>query len=345
MYQYAGIQIIGTQRSGSNLLRVILDQSDKIASPHPPHILTTFMPLLPLYGTLNSDSYKILIDDVVDYVEANPVPWEGIKLDKTRLFNCSRQYTLPELTRCIYEEAAGSKNSRYWCCKSMANVHFADELEKAGLNLKYVYLYRDGRDVAASFKKAVVGEKHTYFLAKQWRHDQEACLRLEAKMDPSRFYKLSYETLISNPVSTVKSLCAFLDIPYTEAMLSFYESRTSRLTAEAGDMWRNLKKPIMHHNTGKYQQEFQEKDLEIFEAVAGEVLLKLGYSLHSNAHQHNDTTNSMELLSSENISLYKDLNAALKKETLQKAKPSDLENRRAQEKIIADIKSRALVFQ
>ncbi|PIQ21654.1 MAG: hypothetical protein COW65_07835 [Cytophagales bacterium CG18_big_fil_WC_8_21_14_2_50_42_9] len=110
-------------------------------------------------------------------------------------------------------------------------------------------------------------------------------------------------------------------------------------------MWRNLKKPIMHHNTGKYQQEFQEKDLEIFEAVAGEVLLKLGYSLHSNAHQHNDTTNSMELLSSENISLYKDLNAALKKETLQKAKPSDLENRRAQEKIIADIKSRALVFQ
>jgi hypothetical protein len=64
IHTYAGIQIIGTQRSGSNLLRVILDQSDQIASPHPPHILTTFIPLLPLYGPLNELSYMQLVSDV-----------------------------------------------------------------------------------------------------------------------------------------------------------------------------------------------------------------------------------------------------------------------------------------
>ena len=343
MQTYSGIQIIGTQRSGSNLLRVILDQSTEIASPHPPHILTTFMPLLPLYGTLNSDSYKILIADVVNYVQANPVPWEGIQLNNTSLFHQSRCYTLPELTRCIYEEAARSKNARNWCCKSMANVHFADELEEAKLNLKYVYLYRDGRDVAASFKKAIVGEKHSYHLAKQWKKDQEACLRLEAKLSPSRFYKLAYETLISNPESTVKSLCEFLGIRYTQAMLSFYESRTSKLTAEAGEMWSNLKKPIMPHNTGKYRQEFKENDLEIFEAVAGEVLLKLGYSLHLNMPPQKLPVNSSAMFSPAMISLYNEKNAALKKETLQKTNPADLENRRAQEAIIEDIKSRLLV--
>ena len=77
----SGIQIIGTQRSGSNLLRVILNQSGEIASPHPPHILVTFAPLLKFYGNLDAYAYKTLIDDVVNYVEANPVPWDDVKIE------------------------------------------------------------------------------------------------------------------------------------------------------------------------------------------------------------------------------------------------------------------------
>ena len=46
--------MIGTQRSGSNLLRLMLNQQPAIASPHPPHILERFMPLLPLYGNLDT---------------------------------------------------------------------------------------------------------------------------------------------------------------------------------------------------------------------------------------------------------------------------------------------------
>jgi hypothetical protein len=164
------------------------------------------------------------------------VPWEGIELNKEELFSMSDDFSLPELNRLIYEQAAKSKQARYWCCKSMANVHFADELESAGLNLKYVFLYRMVVTWPLHLKKAVVGEKHSYHLAKQWKHDQEACMRLERKMGAGRFYKLNYETLIADPENTVKSLCRFLDIPYADAMLSFYESKTSKLTAEAGEM-------------------------------------------------------------------------------------------------------------
>ncbi|WP_256011465.1 sulfotransferase family protein [Desertivirga xinjiangensis] len=336
MENISGIQIIGTQRSGSNLLRVILDQSEEIASPHPPHLLITFLPLLPLYGTLNESSYRTLVDDVVEYVKANPVPWEGVILDKEKIFSSSKNYSLPELNRLVYEAAAEAKHSRYWCCKSMANVHHADELEAAGLNLKYVYLFRDGRDVAASFKKAVVGEKHSYHLAKQWTKDQEACLKLEAQLDPARFYKLNYETLIAEPETTVKSLCHFLDITYSEKMLSFYESRTSKLTAEAGEMWSNLKKPIIKDNTGKYLDAFKEDDLEIFESLAGGVLKKLGYQLNTETSSERRSV----LFSQDKIGLYDQMNSELKKHTLQTAKPDDLENRKPQEQILKAIKNR-----
>ena len=44
--------MVGEQRSGSNLLRVMLGQADEIAAPHPPHILERMMPLIPHYGDL-----------------------------------------------------------------------------------------------------------------------------------------------------------------------------------------------------------------------------------------------------------------------------------------------------
>ena len=57
------IFMVGEQRSGSNLLRLILNESPSIAAPHPPHILQRFMPLLPVYGNLdNNNNFKKLID-------------------------------------------------------------------------------------------------------------------------------------------------------------------------------------------------------------------------------------------------------------------------------------------
>jgi hypothetical protein len=335
MVKIPGIQIIGTQRSGSNLLRVILDQSNEISSPHPPHILVVFTPLLPLYGPLDAWAYRLLIEDVVEYVKVNPVPWEGVELDAADIFEKSETYSLIELNKLIYQAAASAKHAKYWCCKSMANVHYAKELEDANLGLKYVYLYRDGRDVAASFKKAVVGEKHVFHLANQWKKDQEACLELEQKVGPDRFYKLNYETLIAAPEMTVRKLCSFLNINYSEDMLSFYTSRNSKLTAEAGEMWGNLKKPIINDNTGTYLKVFKDDDLPIFEAVAGEVLVRLGYPLRSEKVDSND-----DLYSKENLIKYDCINADLKKLVLQSAKTEDLENRKPQEDIIAQIKNR-----
>ncbi|SEM28072.1 Sulfotransferase family protein [bacterium A37T11] len=339
MHTSSGIQIIGTQRSGSNLLRVILDQSAEIASPHPPHTLTTFMPLLPLYGKLNAESYRTLVSDVVDYVSVNPVPWEGVDLDKDAIFFHSTRYSLMELNKLIYEAAAASKNATYWCCKSMGNVHYARELATASPQLKYVFLYRDGRDVAASFKKAVVGEKHSYHLALQWKKDQLACIHLREKLPADQFYALNYETLIADPKQTVQELCQFLGIKYVDSMLNFYESRTSKLAAEAGEMWSNLKKPIMPHNSGKYREVFNGDDLAIFEAVAGEVLQKLGYALHSDIWASSSATREA-LLTTEKHAHYATINARLKAEVLEKANPADLANRLPQEQIIKRIRMR-----
>lgn len=330
-----GIQIIGTQRSGSNLLRVILDQSPEIASPHPPHLLVTFMPLMKLYEPLDAVSYRRLVKDVVAYVNANPVPWDGVQLDEEDIFSQSETYHLFTLNRLIYEQAAISKNAKYWCCKSMANVHYASEMEAFGLRPKYVFLYRDGRDVACSFKKAVVGEKHIYHLAQQWKKDQDACIRLRETLPVDRFISLDYETLIAQPEQEIRRLCDYLGIEYRADMLQFHESKTSKLTAAAGEMWSNLEKPIMSNNTGKFLKEFKGDDLEIFELVAGDTLTALNYKLYASGA-------NPDLIAAGKLVDYDQENAILKRESLTVARPSDLENRAPQLQILKEIKSREL---
>lgn len=330
-----GIQMIGTQRSGSNLLRVMLDQSDDIASPHPPHILVTFVPLLHLYGDLNAGTYQILINDVVDYVEANPVPWDGVHINRQKIFEDSNSYSLFEINRLIYEQAAIEREAKYWCCKSMANVHYADELERHNEGLKYIYLYRDGRDVAVSFKKAIVGEKHIYHLARQWADDQAACIKLSKKIGGERFFALNYETLIEQPEITIRNLCNFLSIPFMENMLSFYTSHESKATAAAGEMWQNLEKPIMSNNKGKFHKELSPQDIEIFELLSSDVLKQLKYPLAT------DLSKS-ELIAPDAVEKYDLENKLLKKNILLHARQSDLDNRQPQLGILQTIKSNAI---
>ncbi len=75
--------MIGTRRSGSNLLRLMINQLPEVAAPHPPDILQRMMPLVPLYGNLNDPKiFYQLVDDVCRLVELDPVPWEGVTLNR-----------------------------------------------------------------------------------------------------------------------------------------------------------------------------------------------------------------------------------------------------------------------
>ncbi len=87
--------MIGTQRSGSNLLRLMINQLSQITAPHPPHILEKLAPLLPVYGSLENDiSFKQLIEDVCQLVEKNPVAWDGIDLNRDDIYSRCNERSL-----------------------------------------------------------------------------------------------------------------------------------------------------------------------------------------------------------------------------------------------------------
>lgn len=326
------IQIIGIQRSGSNLLRLMLNQFDEITAPHPPHILQRFMPLLPLYGNLEiQQNFFRLINDVSILVERNPVPWSGVKFDREQIFNLCKKKNLVELFRVIYDLKAKQDNTSFWACKSMANINYADEIERSGMRPLYIHLYRDGRDVACSFKKAIVGEKHVFHIANQWRKNQEACLELKDRVGKERFIQLSYENLICTPEKELKKISAFLNIKFKHKVFDFYKSEESHNTAVAGKMWANVAKPILKGNSNKYRKELSELEVGIFEKQAGKMLEKLAYKLEKTG-----IINGREFTSTE-LKSFETENKSLITEAQKSGDPEGIKLRRGQELLLTEI--------
>ncbi len=272
------IFMIGTQRSGSNLLRLMLNQLPEIAAPHPPHILQRFMPLAPVYGDLADDAnFSQLVEDVCRLVELNPVPWEGVVLDRLDVARRCRERSLAAIHGAVYDVCAEEKRAETWCCKSLANINYVRQIEAYFRAPKYIYLYRDGRDVAVSFRKAVVGEKHFYHIAREWAETQRLALKLRGEIDPDRFLCVSYEGLTGDPAGTVRTICGFLGLPYRESMLDYYRTDDAKRAATSSELWVNVTSPVMAGNSRKFLREAPEQDIRIFEAVAGQVLDALGY--------------------------------------------------------------------
>jgi hypothetical protein len=331
---FTAVQMIGTQRSGSNLLRLMLNQLDGVSAPHPPHILERFFPLLPAYNDLYiPENFSQLVNDVCKLVEYNPVPWTGFNLDANEIIARCKKPLLTEIFRVIYEMRAENENASIWICKSLVNIRFADQLEENGVNPLYIHLYRDGRDVALSFKKAIVGEKHMYHIAKQWKEEQEASLQLAEHIDRSRVLKVQYEELIHNPVEELQKICNFIGAEYNPEAMDYYHSEESHKTALSGVMWENVEKPVISDNFNKFKKELSSEDILLFEQVAGDTLQKLGYQLTFPTHRLRDFT-------IDEIKAFDELNSKLKTEARLKQKPEDIEKRRKQEELLKSIKVR-----
>lgn len=327
--------MIGTQRSGSNLLRLMLNQLNDIASPHPPHILERMNPLMDLYGSFDNDeNYHKLVDDVCRLVELNPVEWSEMNFDRKEIYLRSKSRSLLGVYAAIHDIYAENQGAKTWCCKSLANIQYIKDIEDHFDNPKYIYLYRDGRDVALSFQKAVVGEKHIYNIANDWAETQAMALSFKDFIDEKRFYCVSYEQLTQQPEQTAHALCEFLGTEYVPEMLDFHKSSEAKNAASSSELWGNVTNPIIQNNSKKFLNEMSQSDIKIFESVAGDILDALGYE------RTNVPSGEEIVFSDAEIESFDALNTRKKLENLLKVDVEDKQRRARQSKLLDEIKSR-----
>ena len=219
--------MIGSQRSGSNWLRTMLDQREDLVGPHPPHVMREFMPLISKFGDLSQDeNFNVLVDHVCTFVERNQVPWND-KYGQPIIFcrqtvcdqakaSCERvknqeqgeldnELYLLSIFDSLMDFFADANGKELWMCKSMGMSAYHTSLLKfyGERRLRYIYLVRDPRDVAMSFMKTPVGDKHHYAIVKKWAKLQKQAIAI-LDDTPDVIINIKYEELLEDKENVIR---------------------------------------------------------------------------------------------------------------------------------------------
>jgi hypothetical protein len=272
------MQMVGTQRSGSNLLRMMLDAHDGISAPPSVHMLRVFRDLADGYGTLNRPANRRqIIDDVRRLIELNVFTW---RTGPPAADDIDGRWTgtgISGLFQAVHDAAAEGQGANAWVCKSLENVHHLSELYEVIPGLVVLHLVRDGRDVALSFRHLPVGPKHPYVAAQEWMADQRAALAMVDATSPPRFLQVRYESLTTAPEAVLPAVCAALGTHFDARALNFHASSEAQGAPRRSPLWRNLDRPVLAGNTGKFADPDHRPFVELFEATAFDLLVALGY--------------------------------------------------------------------
>jgi hypothetical protein len=151
---------------------------------------------------------------------------------------------------------------------SKSGIQLKYYLRDPGLDLKVIFLVRDGRGVALSIKR----NQDTTLPqgAYDWRRTNEEARLIASRMDRSRWMPLHYEALCADPDATLDKLWKFIGVapaPLEEAPDYHVLGHGSRMKGatriEVNEKWRSDLSP---------------EDFKTFEAIGGRMNRTLGYA-------------------------------------------------------------------
>ncbi len=273
------IYIIGTERSGSNLLRLVLNAHSRVAVPHPLHLMRYFAPTESARGDLaDPRRFARLVDEILELKRVHIHPW-AVPIDRQRIIDQAHPRDAMGVLGALYDQVREAEGKARWGCKSTFMVHYADRAIARDPGARFVLLVRDPRDVAASSRRSVFSPFHPWITAQLWREQQEIGLALVARLGDEQVHLLRYEDLLDRPEVSAQALCAFLDEPFEEGMLRFHEGREAQTSAKLSESWQNTAKPVLSGNAGKYRKHLSGAEVEMVEAVCSTLMETLGYPL------------------------------------------------------------------
>ncbi|MFE7318749.1 sulfotransferase family protein [Streptomyces sp. NPDC057555] len=276
--------IIGTERSGSNLLRLILNAHPSIAVPHPPHFMRYLASIERTYGDLTSETARrAATRDALALLRTHIHPW-GCDVDEDTVVAAAAP-SLFGVVAAVYDEYRRAQGKARWGCKSTFMVWHVDEVLAQYPGAKFVWLVRDPRDVAASAKSSVFAPYHPYRTAGLWVREQRLAAGALERHGPDVVHLLRYEDLVSRPAEEIAKLCAFLDESFDPAMLAPHLTGEAQRTSRLSAAWLNTAAPISARSVGRYQKSLTVAERRQVERVACLVMKSLSYSLSPDVHQ------------------------------------------------------------
>lgn len=281
--------VVGAPRSGTTLLRFMLDAHSSLAIPPE----TGFLALGRALGE-GPDPRRTLFEAVTRFPPEAPAwPDFGIPAAEFRAaLDRLDPFSVREGCRLFYRMYASRFEKHRWgdktptYCLHLSTI--ADLLPEAHV----IHLIRDGRDVALSLRSLWFSPgDRIETLAEDWRHCVTSARRQSRAC--AGYMEVRFEDLVRDADGELRRICRFVDLPFERGMVEYHTgvparlaehqerrrsdgtllvSREQRLRQQARTMH-----PPEPSRAGAWMRVMAGGERERFEAVAGDLLDELGY--------------------------------------------------------------------
>ncbi|EDX86027.1 Sulfotransferase domain superfamily [Synechococcus sp. PCC 7335] len=277
--------IVSSGRSGTTLLRAILNASEQIYIPHESDFFARAYPFYKDQEKFSDEDYNQIVKLFMKASQEN-----GWGMDKDYLLNYLQNASpssFSEVNRAIYDAYMKIKDlpNLQWGIKHPVLIASVDKIFEVFPKCKIVHIVRDGRDVCLSYQKVhkgslnKFGPKSPITSALYWI---DGLKRIEEN-DCEQLYELRYEDVLAQSKHELRGLCEFLDIEFTEDLCERYSTsalnRNLLLSQHENTIHGKVKGGIDASNQGKFLTQMPKIDRFVFELLAMPYLIKYRYSI------------------------------------------------------------------
>lgn len=258
-------------------MQLLVATHPNIAIPPESHIFDRFSKHFNNYGKLEKYSnLKLLVKDVLEDYHIRD--WElGVTVGEfcVQLQEKSIQGVISLLLD-LYTRKEGKMR---WGDKTPQHTLYLDEIKNVFPKAKFIHLIRDGRDVAVSSSRIFVGPPSIYGVAQEWRKYIFLFEQFKGTLNPCSYIEIKYEEMVRNTQSELNRIFEFLEEEPIRIGTEVPNSSAKVFYLQADAHMLSLKRPISDKKIGSFKKVFNDRQIEIFESIAGNALQLYGYQM------------------------------------------------------------------
>ncbi len=267
-----GILIVGSPRSGTTLLRRLLDAHPSIACPGETNV----------FGAAARFLRRDPVAEGLEFGVLSGLALAGFEPDDV-------MGRVRDLAFGFMEDIAKRADKPRWAEKSAMDAFYLDEIRNVcGERVRYVAIVRHGLDVAKSvgdlcdrndgylpeFHEYVRRDSHRFVaFAKAWVDTTGAVLEL-AKERPDQTVLVRYEDLVADPVATMQRIFTSIGEEYVDGLVETALTKSSG--AGLGD-WKTYERPKVTSASIDRWKEFTPATLSLLAPIVNPTLEAAGY--------------------------------------------------------------------
>lgn len=260
--------VVGSARSGTTLLRLMLNAHRDVAVPPESRFVVE----------LWTGTEHVRVRELLPKLAAHPrfqtwdLPIEMVEHELNGLDEVPYATAL----EAPYRAYARVNGKARWGDKTPRYVEHIPLLARLWPDARFVHLVRDGRNVALSYADVPFGPKTVVKAAELWAGRVRMGLEAGRALGGDRYLEIRYEDLVDDAEGEANDLCEFLGLEFDSGMLDYTERARGAVLPRAKKYNPHVaERPIS--KVRSWEESMPDAHVEVFEAVAGDVLSELGY--------------------------------------------------------------------